>query len=220
VKCQFCSELIPDGDSFCGACGARAPGVPQVHDVALGDAPSAPVSDAWPETTGTVPDRSARRSTYFSGAEDPGTLQYVYAGFWMRVVAWLIDGAIAIGAALLCAVAVSLAFGGIYAIVVVIAFVLFYIPIAFTYFWIATAVGGGWGKRLCGLRIVAFDDGALPGYGAGFVRVLVTGAFGLLGGFIPVVGFLASLIDPLSMLWDERRQTYHDKVAGTVVIRV
>ena len=46
---------------------------------------------------------------------------------------------------------------------------------------------------------------------------------GILIGWIPIVGFLASLytlLAGLSPLWDPRRQGFHDKVAHTNVIKV
>jgi len=48
-----------------------------------------------------------------------------------------------------------------------------------------------------------------------FLRLLVQTGFGL----VPFVGWLLLLLDVLWPLWDERRQTLHDKAVGTYVIR-
>ena len=95
----------------------------------------------------------------------------------------------------------------------IIGFLIGFFPVLYGYWYIATSLGGGWGKRLLGLRIVNEGTGQRPGFGSGLVRVLVTLAFGLGGGLI-------SLVDHLSMLWHDDKQTWHDSAAGTVVIRV
>ena len=53
------------------------------------------------------------------------------------------------------------------------------------------------------------DPGATP-------TVLVTRS---VFGFIPVVGILLQFLDNLWMIWDGKKQTWHDKAAGTYVVR-
>jgi uncharacterized RDD family membrane protein YckC len=78
----------------------------------------------------------------------------------------------------------------------------------FTYRWIADSLGGTAGKLAMGLRVVDHNDYRSIGFGAGFLRAVVsilsTLPFGL--------GFLWAA-------WDKDRQTWHDKVAGTLVVR-
>jgi len=73
--------------------------------------------------------------------------------------------------------------------------------------WALNAIGGSLGKRIVGLRIVRADLQS-PGIGVGLGRTLGAWlswpAFGL--------GFLWGT-------WDERGQTWHDKMASTYVVR-
>jgi uncharacterized RDD family membrane protein YckC len=157
-----------------------------------------------------------------------------YAGFWIRFGAYLLDTIFAVLIALIPAIVGAV---GLVAIVesgqdtprtafesnqqdddtaaaAVVGFVIGGAPFVVGYWYVATSLGGGWGKRICGLRIVKMDTGERPGWGTGGIRYAVT--FGM--NLVPVVGGFASLIDHLSMLWDKDKQTFHDKAAGTVVI--
>ena len=100
-------------------------------------------------------------------------------------------------------------------IAIVVGALLAYIPVTFAYYLIGTANGGAWGKRIANIRIVRERDGQKPGYGSALGRVLITWIFSA----IPLVGNIVWLVDNLSMLWDGENQTWHDKVAGTVVVR-
>lgn len=66
----------------------------------------------------------------------------------------------------------------------------------------------GWtpGSRLLGMRIVRLDGGA-PGARGGLVRAVVA----FFSDFFFGLGYLWAI-------WDPRRQTWHDKVAGTFVV--
>ena len=88
--------------------------------------------------------------------------------------------------------------------------VLVYVPVSFLYNWIGTAAGRTWGKKILGMRIIKLEDGDRPGLGAAALRVLAT----MLLGIISIV----QLADYVWMIWDDNKQTLHDKVAGTVVI--
>lgn len=80
-------------------------------------------------------------------------------------------------------------------------------PLIFVGTWVLNASGGSAGKRMVGLRIVR-ADGSAPGIGWGLGRTLTAwlswAAFGL--------GFLWGT-------WDDHAQTWHDKMAGTYVVR-
>jgi uncharacterized RDD family membrane protein YckC len=74
------------------------------------------------------------------------------------------------------------------------------------------------GMSAVGVRAVTDQDRGALGYGRAFVRALVEGVFRL----IELAFFLLGLIwivDMLFPLWDKKRQTLHDKVVGSVVIR-
>ena len=73
--------------------------------------------------------------------------------------------------------------------------------------WIANAMGGSIGKRILGLRIVD-EQLQAPGWGTGLGRTLAAWLSWLAVG----LGFLWAT-------WDERQQTWHDKMAATFVVR-
>lgn len=82
------------------------------------------------------------------------------------------------------------------------------------YYAVPTALcGQTLGKWIAGTKAIG-PDGQAPGWVRAIVRSVVALAADLLTSF--VVGFL----DPLWLLWDRRRQTLHDKAAGTVVVVV
>jgi uncharacterized RDD family membrane protein YckC len=81
----------------------------------------------------------------------------------------------------------------------------------FAYFIVGWAdFGTTVGMRLLRLRIVRETDGTDIGYGRAILRLIV---FMLVGALLP--GFLIAL----PMVIDRRRRGFHDRAAGTVVIR-
>ena len=76
-----------------------------------------------------------------------------------------------------------------------------------TYFLVGWSRGGTWGMRAVGLRLASTATGSAPGFGAALLRLIVQyfSAIPLYLGF-------------LWMLWDNKKQTWHDKAAGTVVV--
>jgi uncharacterized RDD family membrane protein YckC len=65
------------------------------------------------------------------------------------------------------------------------------------------------GKKLLGLQVLNQQTGAIPGFGTMFLREIV-GRF-LSGLFLGLGYFWA--------LWDKNAQAWHDKLAGTVVVK-
>ncbi|MCY3562549.1 MAG: RDD family protein [bacterium] len=72
------------------------------------------------------------------------------------------------------------------------------------------------GKMAMRIMVVRADDGEVPGWGKAIGRWILPGLLSV----IPVVGGLLVLIVYLSLLWDDRRQGWHDKMGTTVVINV
>lgn len=70
------------------------------------------------------------------------------------------------------------------------------------------------GQGVMKLR-VSDAAGNIPEMGTLLIRLLVQ--IGL--GFIPFVGFFLGLANALWPLWDEKKQTLHDKAAGTFVLK-
>ena len=76
------------------------------------------------------------------------------------------------------------------------------------YHWLWNSLGWSPGKRLLGLRIVT-PEGRPPGLGRGFARTTAM----LLSIVVLFLGYFWAA-------WDRQRQTWHDKIAGTYVVRV
>jgi uncharacterized RDD family membrane protein YckC len=64
------------------------------------------------------------------------------------------------------------------------------------------------GQKMLGIRVVDESTGGVIGYGRAALRLFVSA----LSGFPCYLGYLW-------MLWDSRRQTWHDKVARSVVVQ-
>ena len=75
------------------------------------------------------------------------------------------------------------------------------------------------GKMAVRIRVVSAESGSLPGWGKAFGRWFVPSIVGVIGLRIPFIGLLA-LVVYASLLWDKRRQGWHDKAAKTLVIKV
>ena len=130
----------------------------------------------------------------------------VLAGFWVRVVASILDAAWMIPASyLLAAVGLGLKGGGELSpgADIVLNFISACVVLLF---WITR--GATPGKMLLRLRVVDADTGGVPPWPR-----LVLRYFGYLVSAIPL---------GLGYAWmarDARRQCWHDKMAGTLVIR-
>ena len=161
-------------------------------------------------------------------AQYPGTYapQVRYGGFWIRLVARLIDG-------LLLGIPFSILFGivaalggvavggtsnadantqnaaaaGVTGIIVVLALIAGILGIGYyIYFWGRS--GQTLGMRLFKLRIVDANTGGPIGYGRAFIRLLMT-----------VVNSWACYIGWIWVAFDPRKQGWHDKVANSVVLQ-
>ncbi len=148
------------------------------------------------------------------GAVSP-TAARGYAGFWIRFAAYLIDAVIAGGVAY-----------GVLAVTKPIQCItvdgttcvagtttispLFYaiIAIPVVYSIVLWAVGGTIGQRAFRLRVVDAKTGGNLGFGKSILRY---------------VGFIISTIPIyLGLIWagfDSRKQGWHDKIAGSLVVR-
>ncbi len=70
------------------------------------------------------------------------------------------------------------------------------------------------GKMMVGIKVVRAEDGGLPGWGKAIGRWVLPGVLSL----VPFVGWILQLLAYISLLWDDRRQGWHDKMATTVVV--
>jgi uncharacterized RDD family membrane protein YckC len=139
------------------------------------------------------------------------TTQVRYGGFWIRVVAYIIDGIILgiIGAIVLTILGVnvsdpSAAQNGRYQ-----GASAFNLLVSFIYFaglW--TVMGGSLGQRILGMRVVDANSGAPIGFGKAALRWL-----GL------IISFAVCFIGVIWVAFDARKQGWMDKIGGTVVVR-
>jgi uncharacterized RDD family membrane protein YckC len=70
--------------------------------------------------------------------------------------------------------------------------------------------GQTWGRKAVGIKVVSKDTGQPIGIGSALGRQLFAS---FISGTVCYLGYLW-------MLWDQDKQTWHDKVVGSVVIRV
>lgn len=210
--CPNCGATNPDDAAFCRSC-RQTISVPPPQPAAPG------ASEPW----GSQSTLSAGEPQYLT-----------YAAFWPRFGAYLLDLLFSTLIAAIPAVLLAILFAVLVAsnqeevftqtqedeqaeqiaYAIVGGFLVGYLPVYFAYHTIANAKGGGWGKRIVGLRVLRARDGALPGYGSGFLRTIAPSLIG----FVPLVGGILQLIGYLSCIWDSQKQTWHDKIAGTVVV--
>ena len=126
-----------------------------------------------------------------------------YAGFWIRFVAAFVDG-ILIGIV-----------AGIAAALIDVddpASNLVNLVLGLAYFAVLEGgpTGQTLGKKACNIRVVDADTGQ-PGIGPG--RAI--GRY-----FARWLSAIVLLLGYLWMLWDDRKQTWHDKLVSTVVVKV
>lgn len=203
MYCKKCGAQIRPGFAYCGSCGA-ATNEPQAAPGGYIDRPTS------------------------------ASASYRYAGFWTRVGAALLDGLAAFTLAVIPMILFGIVLYAITdsaqgdafttlerqdrednnALAAVLGAVGAFTIVSYAYQVIATAHGGGWGKRAVGIRVVRDGTRENPGYGKALARVFVPVGLGL----VPLVGSLLTLIDILWMIWDDDKQTWHDKAAGTVVV--
>jgi uncharacterized RDD family membrane protein YckC len=120
------------------------------------------------------------------------------AGFWRRFGAYLIDGILlAIPYVILAMIVED-----------VLAYAL-YLALSIAYFGYFEGGESGQtlGKRALGIRVIDFRAGGPIGFGRGALRYIGK----ILSGIPIALGFLW-------MLWDREKQTWHDKIATTVVV--
>lgn len=119
------------------------------------------------------------------------------AGFGRRLVAYLIDSVL-IAVVYLIGFVINDALGYVLSIVGGLAYL--------TYFE-GSDSGQTIGKKALGIRVIDFQTGGSIGYGRAFVRWLGR----IISGIPCALGYLW-------MLWDKEKQTWHDKLATSVVV--
>jgi uncharacterized RDD family membrane protein YckC len=187
--CKRCGCAMPIGSKVCDMCGPSGAPAPQVW---------VPPTDALPAAQLA----SSAASWAMPASGQPVTAENApKAGFWMRVIAYIIDGIIvaipsfALGTAVLHADALTRA--GINLVIELTYFL---------YFWSSYGKGQTMGMQLLHMKVVKTDGSLLTVTGA-LVRYV-----GLIVASIPLC---------LGLIWvgiDAKKQGWHDKMAGTYVV--
>jgi uncharacterized RDD family membrane protein YckC len=142
-----------------------------------------------------------------------------YRGFWIRFVGRVIDGII-VGGLALAAIKVTASItvtcpadtidvttscpGGVTSVSPILWVI---VAIAVLYYPVMWGLGGSLGHRILGMRVVDANTGKFIGIPRGFLRGI---------GYI-----VADIPFGLGLFWagwDARKQGWHDKIAGTVVV--
>ncbi|WP_019926924.1 RDD family protein [Nocardia sp. BMG111209] len=151
-----------------------------------------------------------------------------YASWFLRIGARLIDGLIAfVPAAILYAIGFAIGSssmscstdqdgvyqctgGGLSAIGLIFVLLGWLSAVGVTLYliYLEGKTGQTWGKRVVGISLVREADGRFLGFGMSFVRQLAH----FLDGIACYIGYLWPL-------WDEKRQTFADKVCSTIVVK-
>jgi uncharacterized RDD family membrane protein YckC len=122
------------------------------------------------------------------------------AGFWRRFAAKLIDG-ILLGIVDVILAAIF-ARGLYYALSLIINY-------GYYTYMEGRQQGQTVGKMALGIRVYDFARGGPIGYGRAFLRQIAQ-----------ILSAIVFLLGYLWMLWDREKQTWHDKIAGSVVVPV
>ena len=142
-----------------------------------------------------------RKIAPFYTAKTPSKMEY--AGFWRRFAALLIDGILL--SVLFLPLIFILAFAGAVVAIVVWYFLFIIFSVWYEVYFIGK-YGATYGKKWMDLKVVS-EKGQLIGYKGAFIRWIGR----LIVGFTFFIGYLL-------ILFTERKQGLHDKIAGTVVV--
>ena len=163
-------------------------------------APTAPPAGYGQQPPGAVP---------YGGTVAPGVSPGQLADWPQRVVAFLIDYGIVLAFVIVVFI-VGLILGAIADVLGILVFVVGYaiaFVAAYYFHYLNGVTGQSPGKALTGLKTISASTGETIGGGAGVIR----GIAHILDGFLCGLGYLWPL-------WDEKRQTFADKVMSTVVV--
>ncbi|MCH8065958.1 MAG: RDD family protein [Chloroflexi bacterium] len=120
-----------------------------------------------------------------------------YASFGRRLAGYLIDVGILLVIDVISVFIIATVWSNLFSIV-----------ISFGYVVLLNANGGTLGKRMLDMRLQNRETGENIGIGMAVIRY-----------FVALVSGLAILIGYLWSIWDPNKQTWHDKAAGSVVVK-
>jgi uncharacterized RDD family membrane protein YckC len=179
------------------------------HDDRPGQRPTEPLGGPAPPTA-PLPGGASAPPSFTAAGPPPGAL----AGFWRRLVAavldWLLIGIVAAAIGDLFGVEAPsppAADGGVN---IQLAGTGPFILVELAYFtWFhATGAGQSIGNKILGIRVLDAETGRSLPYARAFVRALMSN-----------LSALPCFLGFLWMLWEPRKQTWHDMVANSLVVR-
>jgi uncharacterized RDD family membrane protein YckC len=220
--CSKCGANVPEGAAFCAACGQPVPGfsIGQPNPVAASDAVANSGAAAIPAASYAPPPAP----TWQAPAAIPPPPTVGYAGFWLRLVAFIIDFIViyAVRAIIFKPFGIDAGMHGMFhgrqprdfaeiapMLGMIIRIALISSIMQWLYFalmessvWQATL-----GKKALGLSVTD-----LAGRRIGFGRA--TGRY-----FAKILSSLTLFIGYLMAGFTEKKQALHDMIAGTLVLR-
>ena len=212
MYCSKCGANVADGIAFCSACGQPMVGF------AVGQAAGAPPATAAPPGTVYAPPVEA-------SWQAPAARPVAYAGFWLRVVAFIIDGLLLYFVSMILffpfAASTGMGMRGMMTgrppdpqaffpmIHALLRLALLRMVLHWLYYSLleSSAWQGTLGKKALGLEVTDLDGNRIS-----FGRA--TGRF--------FAKFISSIILGIGYImagFTERKQALHDILAGTLVIR-
>ncbi len=157
----------------------------------------------------------------------------LYAGFWIRVLARIIDGFVllipsftvfllVVGASFFQSLfagdfGVLSAGGPMFIVAGLINAIMYAAYEAFT----TSTYGGTLGKRALSLRVI-LPDGGMLNLQQALIRHLIYAGGSILGALVPMASFLNGLwmlVDNVSCAFDPQKRTLHDRIANTFVVK-
>jgi len=233
MNCVACGGDVPAGSRFCPRCGRAVTttedpgaGPPQPPPVDRPPPPGPPTSPLPPPPPpppppGYGPGAFSQAPGYpppppIYGSGD-GPVAYGLASFWQRVGGYIVDFIIimlifVVGGAVAAITTPASTFDnpdpGPSGLGVLLLFLSFAGALAYPVILEGRPEGQTVGKKLAGIRVVRRANGAPLGYGLAFGRTVAR----FVEGFAFGLGLLWAA-------WDPMHQTFHDKMAGTLVVR-
>lgn len=133
-----------------------------------------------------------------------------YANWGQRAGAWLIDNLVA-------AVGISLLDASFYDWgrgVRILSWVIAAVGVVWAVYnaYLAGQTGQSTGKRMLGIRLGRYVDGQVIGWPFGVLRLFMNAVFW-------AICFIPGVLNYLWPLWDQKSQTWSDKIASSVVVR-
>ena len=85
-----------------------------------------------------------------------------------------------------------------------------FLLVAFIYLRALGKSGQTWGRKIVGIKVIGERDGQPIGFGRALGRQL----------FAAFISAQIFYLGYLWMLWDDKKQTWHDKVVNSIVVKV